>query len=89
MASTTRRPNMTKSKHPLKQIKESNLVKSCQGSDNLAFGTEQDLIIFTIFALSAGFPLRNINIGKTDNQNHPDLEVRVVLVTCIFNIDFW
>ena len=33
--------------------------------------------------------LETINIGKTGNQNHPDLEVRVVLVTCIFNIDFW
>ena len=29
-----------------------------------------------------------INIGNTGNQNHPDLEVRVVLVTCISNIDF-
>ena len=30
-----------------------------------------------------------INIGNTGDQNHPDLEVRVVLVTCIFNIDFF
>ena len=32
--------------------------------------------------------LEIINIGNTGNQNHPDLEVRVVLVTCISNIDF-
>ena len=31
--------------------------------------------------------LQDINIGKTGNQNHPDLKVRVVLVTCISNID--
>ena len=36
----------------------------------------------TIFALSAGSKLTKINIGNTGNQNHPDLEVRVVLVTC-------
>ena len=39
----------------------------------------------TIFALLAGFQLPN-DIGNTGNQNH--LEVRVVLVTCISNIDF-
>ena len=32
--------------------------------------------------------LEKINIGNAGNQNHPDLEVRVVLVTCISNIDF-
>ena len=32
--------------------------------------------------------LEKINIGNTGNQNHPDLEVRVVLVTCISKIDF-
>ena len=31
--------------------------------------------------------LEIINIGNTGNQNHPDLEVRVVLVTCFSNID--
>ena len=40
----------------------------------------------TIFALSAGFQLTKINIGNAGNQNHP--EVRVVLVTCISNIDY-
>ena len=45
--------------------------------------------IFTIFALSTGFPLSKINIENTGNQNHPDLKVRLVLVTCIFNIDFF
>ena len=45
--------------------------------------------IFTIFALSAGFQLSKINIENTGNQNHPDLKVRVVLVTCIFDIDFY
>ena len=43
---------------------------------------------FTIFALSAGFQHTKINIGNTGNQNHPDLKVRVVLVTCISNIDY-
>ena len=43
--------------------------------------------LFTIFALSAGFQHTKINIGNTGNQNHPDLKVRVVLVTCISNID--
>ena len=43
--------------------------------------------LFTIFALSAGFQRSKINNGNTGNQNHPDLKVRVVLVTCIFNID--
>ena len=43
---------------------------------------------FTIFALSAGFQHTKTNIGNTGNQNHPDLEVRVVLVTCISNIDY-
>ena len=43
--------------------------------------------LFTIFALSAGFQLTKINIGNTGNQNHPDL--RVVLVTCISNIDYF
>ena len=42
--------------------------------------------------LIAPFPdlclLVPFNIGNTGNQNHPDLEVRVVLVTCISNIDF-
>ena len=33
--------------------------------------------------------LLKINIGNTGNQNHPDLEVRVVLVTCISNIDYF
>ena len=42
-----------------------------------------------LVALSAGFQLSKINIGNTGNQNHPDLEVRVVLVTCISNIDFF
>ena len=46
-------------------------------------------VTFTIFALSAGFQLSKIKIGNTGNQNHPDLKVRVVLVTCIFNIDFF
>ena len=32
--------------------------------------------------------LEIINIGKTGNQNHPDLEDGVVLVTCISNIEF-
>ena len=32
--------------------------------------------------------LEKINIENTGNQNHTDLEVRVVLVTCISNIDF-
>ena len=32
--------------------------------------------------------LEIINIGNTGNQNNPDLEVRVVLVTCIPNIEF-
>ena len=32
--------------------------------------------------------LEKINIENAGNQNHPDLEVRVVLVTCISNIDF-
>ena len=32
--------------------------------------------------------LEIINTGNTGNQNHPDLEVRVVLVTCFSNIDF-
>ena len=45
--------------------------------------------VFTIFALSAGSQLTKINIGNTGNQNHPDLEVRVVLVTCISNIDYF
>ena len=31
--------------------------------------------------------LEKINIENAANQNH--LKVRVVLVTCIFNIDFW
>ena len=44
--------------------------------------------IFTIFALSAGFQHTKINIGNTGNQNHPDFKVRVVLVTCISNIDY-
>ena len=43
-------------------------------------------LLLTIFALSAGFQLRN-NIGNTGNQNHPDLEVRVVVGTFISNID--
>ena len=30
-----------------------------------------------------------INIGNTGNQNHPDLKVRVVLVTCFCNINFF
>ena len=30
-----------------------------------------------------------INIGNTGKQNHPDLEVRVVLVTCFSNIDYF
>ena len=29
---------------------------------------------FTMFALSAGFLLTKINIGKTGNQNPPDLK---------------
>ena len=33
--------------------------------------------------------LEIIHIGNTGNQNHPDLEVRVVLVTCFSNIDFF
>ena len=45
-------------------------------------------LLFTIFALSAGFQHTKINIGNTGNQNHPDLKVRVVLVTCISNIDY-
>ena len=67
------------------------------------FITLPSLPIFTIFALSAGFPFQKsilkiqvtktnltsrINIENTGNQNQPDLKVRVVLVTCIFNIDF-
>ena len=32
--------------------------------------------------------LEIIDIGKTGNPNHPELEVRVVLVACISNIDF-
>ena len=32
---------------------------------------------------------QKINIGNTGNQNHPDSVVSVVLVTCIFNIDFF
>ena len=32
--------------------------------------------------------VEKISIGHTGNQNHPDLEVRVVLVTCVSNIDF-
>ena len=32
--------------------------------------------------------LEEINIGNAGNQIHPDLEVRVVLVTCTSNIDF-
>ena len=31
--------------------------------------------------------LQETNIGNTGNQNHPDLKVRVILVTCILNID--
>ena len=30
-----------------------------------------------------------INIGNTGNQNHPDLKLRVVLVTCFVNIDYF
>ena len=37
----------------------------------------------------AGFQFRNHCYWKTGNQNHPDLEVRVVLVVCISNIDFF
>ena len=44
--------------------------------------------LFTVFALSAGFQHTKISIGNTGNQNHPDLKVRVVLVTCISNIDY-
>ena len=33
--------------------------------------------------------LEIINIGNTGNQNHPDLKVSVVLVTCFSNFDFW
>ena len=43
----------------------------------------------SIFALSADFQLTKINIVNTGNQNHPDLEVRVVLVTCISNIGYF
>ena len=44
---------------------------------------------FTIFLHYLLVPsLEKINIGNAGNQNHPDLEVRVVLVTCISNIDF-
>ena len=32
--------------------------------------------------------LEIIKIGNTGNQNHPDLEVRVVLVTCFSTIDY-
>ena len=32
--------------------------------------------------------LQKINIGNTGNQNHPDLKVRVVLVTCISNNEY-
>ena len=54
------------------------------------FGYFTHFYKFTFFALSAGFQLRiNQYWKKTGNQNHPDLEVRVVLVTCISNIDFW
>ena len=31
--------------------------------------------------------LQKVNIGNTGNQNHPEFKVRVVLVTCISNID--
>ena len=43
-------------------------------------------MVFTIIALSAGFLLTKINIGKTGNQNPPQGEGFVV--TCISNIDF-
>ena len=42
--------------------------------------------LFTIFALSTGFQLTKINIGKTGNQEPPS---GGVLVTCISNIDFF
>ena len=41
---------------------------------------------FTFFALSAGFLLTKINIGKTGNQQPPS---GVVLVTWLSNIDFF
>ena len=52
-------------------------------------GISYKYFFFSIFALSAGFQLTKINIGKTGNQNHPDRKVRVVLVTCISNIDYF
>ena len=48
-----------------------------------------NLLTLTVFALLAGFQLTGINIGNTGNHNHPDLEVRVVLVTCISNIGYF
>ena len=44
------------------------------------------LTIFLHYRLVSS--LEKINIENAGNQNHPDLEVRVVLVTCISNIDF-
>ena len=38
---------------------------------------------FCIYLLVSSLEI--IGIGNTGNQNHPDLEVRVVLVTCISN----
>ena len=43
------------------------------------------ILLFTIFALSAGFLLTKINIGKTGNQNPPS---GGFVVTCFSNIDF-
>ena len=61
----------------------------CSQMLKFAFGGPViDTIIdqFLHYRLVSSFQI--IDIGNTGNQNHPDLEVRVVLVTCISNIDF-
>ena len=41
------------------------------------------------FCIIGWFPAFKNQFGNTGNQNRPALKVRVVLVTCIFNIDFF
>ena len=58
-------------------------------SDTSHPGDDCRILAKSSLTLSAGFPLSKINIENTGNQNHPDLKVREILVTCIFNFDFF
>ena len=50
-----------------------------------ALGHTLSLYYIQVIALLAGFQL----IGSTGNQIRPNLEVRVVLITCFSNIDYF